>query len=51
HGQQLDETDLGAVVQGIGRRLRRRTTNYLTPPTHQLDLHGGPTHSPEVIVR
>ena len=37
HGQQLDERDLDAVVQGIGRRLRRRTTNYLTPPTHQLD--------------
>ncbi|MFC9553906.1 5-amino-6-(D-ribitylamino)uracil--L-tyrosine 4-hydroxyphenyl transferase CofH [Rhodococcus sp. NPDC056960] len=51
HGQQLDETDLDAVVQGIGRRLRRRTTNYLTPPTHQLDLHGAPTHSPEVILR
>ncbi|MBC2637895.1 MULTISPECIES: 5-amino-6-(D-ribitylamino)uracil--L-tyrosine 4-hydroxyphenyl transferase CofH [unclassified Rhodococcus (in: high G+C Gram-positive bacteria)] len=51
HGQQLDETDLESVVQGIGRRLRRRTTNYLTPPTHQLDLHGAPTHSPEVILR
>ncbi|MCZ4587843.1 5-amino-6-(D-ribitylamino)uracil--L-tyrosine 4-hydroxyphenyl transferase CofH [Rhodococcus opacus] len=51
HGQQLDERDLDAVVQGIGRRLRRRTTNYLTPPTHQLDLHGAPTHSPEVILR
>ncbi|MFD9665175.1 5-amino-6-(D-ribitylamino)uracil--L-tyrosine 4-hydroxyphenyl transferase CofH [Rhodococcus sp. NPDC059968] len=51
HGQQLDETDLDAVVRGIGRRLRRRTTNYQTPPTHQLDLHGAPTHSPEVILR
>ena len=28
HGQQLDETNLEALVHGIGRRLRRRTTNY-----------------------
>ena len=28
HGQRLDEDDLGALVEGLGRRLRRRTTTY-----------------------
>ncbi|MDP9434775.1 MAG: 5-amino-6-(D-ribitylamino)uracil--L-tyrosine 4-hydroxyphenyl transferase CofH, partial [Actinomycetota bacterium] len=28
HGQRLDEDDLGPLVEGLGRRLRRRTTTY-----------------------
>jgi FO synthase len=47
HGQHVDENELGELVTGIGRRLRRRSTNYqllapgadrLTTTTPQLSL-------------
>jgi FO synthase len=28
HGQHVDEKELGELVTGIGRRLRRRSTSY-----------------------
>ncbi len=37
HGQRLDEDDLRPLVEGLGRRLRRRTTTYGTA------AHRGPS--------